>query len=187
MLELYKKMRPMFIVKFVPGNLKQETDCYAILGMSMERVGAVFVYSVKVPFISSKTISSKYLLTKDDYQEIANEWTQSVNNDVNPATNQASQEVVELTCRKCPFECESKDEIDNHMQTKHKQRGAKKSELRFKCHLCDYGANDTRKIDAHCLTFHGILTCEKCEYRAKNTWKFTLVAVFYPVEFVDLK
>ena len=38
----------------------------------------------------------------------------------------------------------------------------------FKCHLCDYGANETKKMDAHGLNEHGILVCQMCDYTAED-------------------
>ena len=77
--------------------------------------------------------------------------------------------IVELTCRQCPFECETKDEINTHMKTAHNPKDVRKPDsCVFKCHLCDYGANDTKKIDAHGLIEHGVLACEMCDYRAED-------------------
>ena len=83
--------------------------------------------------------------------------------------NDSDCDIVELTCRKCPFECESKDEMDAHNKTKHKTLNADQDEgYTFKCHLCDYRSNETRKIDTHGLIDHGILTCGRCDYRAED-------------------
>ena len=87
----------------------------------------------------------------------------------NKKSKNTSDILVELTCRKCPFECESKDEMDKHYVAMHETCKRKKcEEFTFKCHLCDYGSNETRNIDAHGLIEHGILKCERCDYRAED-------------------
>ena len=48
--------------------------------------------------------------------------------------------IVELRCRKCPCECESKEDIDNHMITVHKKVVNQSEDYKFNCHLCDYKA-----------------------------------------------
>ena len=106
----------------------------------------------------------------EDNQETIEKFRKSVSDEIEENTTLNSSDlVVELTCRLCVFECETKDEIEAHMKIKHQQTQQNEPEVfKFACHLCDYETNDTKDVDAHGILVHGILACDKCEYQAED-------------------
>ena len=111
----------------------------------------------------------KYVARNKEWLEIH----KRSNHGVIPVINQDFDELVELTCRLCVFEGKGESEIDNHMQSIHKQ-------IPFiSCTKCEYKTQTKTDLEKHVQTIHMIVkvniqtndqiavSCELCEYKCR--------------------
>ena len=139
----------------VPSQLEEDE-------LEFNAVKNIVFFSILDHFIESPDMN-------ENFEKVNEELFQEFSSDLNCSelpTN-TSDFLVELTCRLCIFEGETKADMATHMETKHEAHLKKRMDaFEFKCHLCVYEANNTRDIDTHGMLVHGILSCGRCDYLA---------------------
>ena len=81
-----------------------------------------------------------------------------------------------FNCNKCPFNCKSKAQLNNHMQWKHTD--IKEKEEEFNCDGCDYQGTTRLQLNKHKNLKHiaedqpknEVLRCRNCDEQFSEKW-----------------
>ena len=87
-----------------------------------------------------------------------------------------------MSCDKCDFETEDKNDMDNHNTRDIHDTFSKNKTLiedsivackndspgDYECHLCKYVTRDLKAMDEHTINTHGMVKCGKCAYSAED-------------------
>ena len=119
--------------------------------------------------ISFPCESCKYLARSKEWLETH----KRTKHGASPLITPAFDDLVELTCRQCVFEAESKGEIDNHMSKTHNRT------TQLQCTKCEYKTRSKPDLEEHVQTLHMVLkvniqtndqivlSCELCGYKCR--------------------
>ena len=88
-----------------------------------------------------------------------------------------------LVCNKCEFNCESNEEMEEHVEVAHRDTNqtktpGKKNESIKQCHICEYQVQSSYSFKRHLAQSHGIggksldlertYACEECDHETKG-------------------
>ena len=128
----------------------------------------ILEYFISNPHINEKI--SESTSSKHDGKKKSEETHLEQNLGPIPAANSDFEEIVELTCRLCVFECETKDEIDEHIEKAHMIPKT------HPCQLCEFKGKSKANLEKHIQIHHKtakvdikandqiIFSCNICEY-----------------------
>ena len=123
----------------------------------------------------NRHVCSEHRNSMQDDKVDTNSEQQKANLKYNMKTTWSTDEEM-FDCNKCPFNCKSKAQLNNHMQWKH--TSIKQTEKEFNCDGCDYQGTTRFQLNKHKNLKHiekdqpknEVIRCRNCDEQFSEKW-----------------